>query len=79
MDKNKKKNKKKKKRYSLRNRIIISAVFVVLAAVVGVSIGYYNYVKSKIYAEPNEIEVKTVEKKSEEEVDYKEVDGITNV
>ena len=35
--------------------------------------------KSKIYAEPNEIEVKTVEKKSEEEVDYKEVDGITNV
>ena len=46
MDKNKKKNKKKKKRYSLRNRIIASAVFVVLAAVVGVSIGYYNYVKS---------------------------------
>ena len=33
----------------------------------------------KYYAKPNEIEVKTVEKKSEEEVDYKEVDGITNV
>ena len=79
MDKNKKKNEKKKKRYSLRNRIIASAIFMILAVVVGVSIGYYSYVKSKIYTEPNEIEVKTVEKRNEEEVDYKEVDGITNV
>ena len=79
MDKNKKKNEKKKKRYSLRNRIIASAIFMILAVVVGVSIGYYSYVKSKIYTEPNEIEVKTVEKKNEEEVNYKEVDGITNV
>ena len=79
MDKNKKKKEKKKKRHSLRSRIIVSAIFMILAVVVGVSIGYYNYVKSKIYTESNKIEVKTVEKKNEEEVDYKEVDGITNV
>ena len=70
---------KDKKKYSLRNRIIISTISIVLAVVVGVVIGYYSYVKSKIYAEPSEIEVKTVEKKSEEEVDYEEVEGITNV
>ena len=70
---------KDKKRYSLRNRIIISTISIVLAVVVGVVIGYYSYVKSKIYADPSEIEVKTVEKKNEEEVDYEEVEGITNV
>ncbi|WP_243124879.1 LCP family protein [Clostridium cuniculi] len=70
---------KDKKRYSLRNRIIISTISIVLAVVVGVVIGYYSYVKSKIYAEPSEIEIKTVEKKNEEEVDYEEVEGITNV
>ena len=70
---------KDKKKYSLRNRIIISTISIVLAVVVGVVIGYYSYVKSKIYAEPSEIEVKTLEKKNEEEVDYEEVEGITNV
>ena len=70
---------KDKKKYSLRNRIIISTISIVLAVVVGVVIGYYSYVKSKIYTEPSEIEVKTVEKKNEEEVDYEEVEGITNV
>lgn len=72
---------KDKKRYSLKKRIIISTISMVLAVVVvvGVVIGYYSYVKSKIYTEINEIEVKTVEKKNEEEVDYKEVEGITNV
>ena len=70
---------KDKKKYSLRNRIIISTISIVLAVIVGVVIGYYSYVKSKIYAEPSEIEVKTVEKKNEEEVDYEEVEGITNV
>ena len=70
---------KDKKKYSLRNRIIISTISIVLAVVVGVVIGYYSYVKSKIYADPSEIEVKTVEKKNEEEVDYEEVEGITNV
>jgi len=70
---------KDKKRYSLRNRIIISTISIVLAVVVGVVIGYYSYVKSKIYTDQNEIEVKTVEKKNEEEVDYEEVEGITNV
>ena len=70
---------KDKKKYSLRNRIIISTISIVLAVVVGVVIGYYSYVKGKIYAEPSEIEVKTVEKKNEEEVDYEEVEGITNV
>ena len=70
---------KDKKKYSLRNRIIISTISIVRAVVVGVVIGYYSYVKSKIYADPSEIEVKTVEKKNEEEVDYEEVEGITNV
>ena len=70
---------KDKKKYSLRNRIIISTISIVLAVVVGGVIGYYSYVKSKIYAEPSEIEVKTVEKKNEEEVDYEEIEGITNV
>ena len=39
---------KDKKRYSLRNRIIISAISMVLAVIVGGVIGYYSYVKSKI-------------------------------
>ena len=70
---------KDKKRYSLRNRIIISAISMVLAVIVGGVIGYYSYVKSKIYTKSSEIEIKTIEKKSEEDVEYKEVEGITNV
>ena len=46
---------------------------------VGISASYYSYVKSKIYTEFNEIKIKTVDKKSEDEVNYKEVEGITNV
>ena len=46
---------------------------------VGISASYYSYVKSKIYTESNEIKIKTVDKKSEDEVNYKEVEGITNV
>ena len=57
---------KDKKRYSLRNRIIISAISMVLAVIVGGVIGYYSYVKSKIYTKSSEIEIKTIEKKSEE-------------
>ena len=70
---------KDKKRYSLRNRIIISAISMVLAVIVGGVIGYYSYVKSKIYTKSSEIEIKNIEKKSEEDVEYKEVEGITNV
>lgn len=70
---------KNKKRSSLRNRIIILAISIVFIVIAGVGVGYYNYVKSKIYIEPTEIEVKTVENKNKEEVDYKEVEGITNV
>ena len=70
---------KDKKRYSLRNKIIISAISMILAVIVGGVIGYYSYVKSKIYTKPSEIEIKTVEKKSEDDVEYKEVEGITNV
>ncbi|MBP3914943.1 MAG: LCP family protein [Clostridium sp.] len=51
----------------------------VLAVIVGGVIGYYSYVKSKIYTKSSEIEIKTIEKKSEEDVEYKEVEGITNV
>ena len=70
---------KNKKRSSLRNRIIILAISIVFIIIAGVGVGYYSYVKSKIYIEPAEIEVKTVENKNKEEVDYKEVEGITNV
>lgn len=70
---------KNKKKSSLRNRIIILSISIVFTVIVGVSIGYYSYVKSKIYIEPTEVEVKTVENKNKEEVDYKEVEGITNV
>ena len=70
---------KNKKRSSLRNRIIILAISIVFIIIAGVGVGYYSYVKSKIYIEPAEIEVKIVENKNKEEVDYKEVEGITNV
>ena len=50
-----------------------------LAIIVGCAVGYYSYIKSKIYTKSNELEIKTIEKKSEDDVDYKEVEGITNV
>ena len=70
---------KDKKRYSLRSKIIISAICMMLAIIVGCAVGYYSYIKSKIYTKSNELEIKTIEKKSEDDVDYKEVEGITNV
>lgn len=68
---------KKKKINFLRNRIIVSVILIVFAIILGTAIGYYSYVKSKIYTKPNKIEVKTIE--NEDDVKYKEVEGITNV
>ena len=70
---------KYKKRHSLRNRIIILVISMILAVIVGGVIGYYNYVKSKIYTKPSEVKINTIEKKIEDDVEYKEVEGITNV
>ena len=69
-------NKKKKPK---KRTIILSIIFILVFAMVGISASYYSYVKSKIYTESNEIKIKTVDKKSEDEVNYKEVEGITNV
>lgn len=68
---------KKKKINFLRNRIIVSVILIVFAIILGTAIGYYSYVKSKIYTKPNKIEVKAIE--NEDDVKYKEVEGITNV
>lgn len=69
--------KKKKKINSLRNRIIVSTICIIFAIILGAAVGYYSYIKSKIYTKPNEIKVRTVD--NEENVKYKEVEGITNV
>ena len=68
----------KKKKLPKKSTIIISLIVIVIVSVVGLSVGYYNYVKSKIYTESNEIELKTVDKK-DDDIEYQEVDGITNV
>ncbi|MEN8077889.1 LCP family protein [Clostridioides difficile] len=68
----------KKKKLPKKSTIIISLIIIVIVSVVGLSVGYYNYVKSKIYTESNEIELKTVDKK-DDDIEYQEVDGITNV
>ena len=68
----------KKKKLPKKSTIIISLIVIVIVSVVGLSLGYYNYVKSKIYTESNEIELKTVDKK-DDDIEYQEVDGITNV
>lgn len=68
---------KKKKINFLRNRIIVSVILIVFAIILGTAIGYYSYVKSKIYTKPNKIEAKAIE--NEDDVKYKEVEGITNV
>ena len=61
----KKENKKKKPK---KRTIILSIIFILVFAMVGISASYYSYVKSKIYTESNEIKIKTVDKKSEDEV-----------
>jgi uncharacterized protein YneF (UPF0154 family) len=51
---------KKKKINFLRNRIIVSVILIVFAIILGTAIGYYSYVKSKIYTKPNKIEAKAI-------------------
>lgn len=63
---------KKKKINFLRNRIIVSVILIVFAIILGTAIGYYSYVKSKIYTKPNKIEAKAIE--NEDDVKYKEVE-----
>lgn len=70
---------KEKKKKPKKMIIIFSVIIILIVAIAGTAVGYYSYVKSKIYTESNEIKIKTVEKKSEDEIDYKEVEGITNV
>ncbi|WP_195987383.1 LCP family protein [Clostridium sp. D53t1_180928_C8] len=69
----------KKKKFPKKKRVIVSIITLVMVGIIGVVMGYFSYVKSKIYTEPNEVKLKTVEKKNEDDVDYKEVEGITNV
>lgn len=68
----------KKKKLPKKSTIIISLTIIVIFVIVGLSVGYYNYVKSKIYTESNEVKLKTVDKK-DDDIEYQEVDGITNV
>lgn len=70
---------KEKKKKPKKRSIILSVIIILMVGIVGTAVGYYSYVKSKIYTESNEIKIKTVDKKSEDDVDYKEVEGITNV
>lgn len=75
--------KNKKRKFSNKKRILLSSTIILLTIIVGVVAGYYNYVKSKIYTESKPIEIKTIEKNSDKdsdkEVEYDEVEGITNV
>lgn len=73
---------KKKRKLSNRKKVVISVFSVLLALIVLVASGYF-YVRSKIYRatkpieKPAVTENKTPEK--EETVEYKTVEGITNV
>ena len=69
----------KRKKFPKKKAIIGSIIILVIVAIIGTIMGYFSYVKSKIYTEPNEVKLNTVEKKIEDDVDYKEVEGITNV
>lgn len=71
-------NENKSKKFHKKYIIIVSLVFL-LIIFVGSTFVYYNYVKSKIYTEYKPIELELVRENEEEVVQYKEVDGITNV
>ena len=77
MRRNKKKN--NKKNFLTKKKLVISSTIILFAIIIGVVVGYYNYVKSKIYIETKPVEVNTTKNNSEKEVEYKEVEGITNV
>lgn len=78
--KKKRTKKKKKKKLSNKNKIIIGSVSIALALVLLVTSGYF-YVRSKIYRVSKPLEKPTVtqEKSNDEKVEYKTVDGITNI
>lgn len=63
-----KRNKKKK-----RNRIILLGVLVVLAVAIAVPVWYYYYIRKQVYVESKPTP------KTENKIDYTEVEGITNV
>ena len=81
MNKNKEKRSKKK---SLKKRSIIFSISTLLIlCVIGTCVAYYIYVRNKIYTKNENIQFQTIEyenkKKDDDEVNYKEVNGITNV
>ena len=81
MNKNKEKRSKKK---SLKKRSIIFSISTLLIlCVIGTCVAYYIYVRNKIYNKNENIQFQTIEyenkKKDDDEVNYKEVNGITNV
>ena len=68
------KNRKKrssKKRWSTKKKIILSTV-VVFALIIGMLASGYLYIRSRIYSGLNPSEITS-------DIDYQEVDGITNV
>lgn len=73
------KNKNNKRKYLTKKRVLVSLTIILLTIIVGVVVGYYNYVKSKIYIQSKPIEIKSVKKTSKQDVEYNEVEGITNV
>ena len=73
-------NRRKKRKLSKKKKIIISAFSVLLLLIVFIASGYF-YVRSKIYRPTKQIEKPTVTQntESEETVEYRTVEGITNV
>ena len=63
-----KENKKKKKN---KKKIILLSILGVLAILIAVAVGYYNHIRNQVY-----VDYKPTPKN---EVDYTEVEGITNV
>lgn len=73
-------NRRNKRKLSKKKKIIISAFSVLLLLIVFIASGYF-YVRSKIYRPTKQIEKPTVTQntESEETVEYRTVEGITNV
>ena len=65
------KDRKKKRK---KKKIIISSILGVLAIIIGLTVWYYNRIRNEMYIKPNNINTNT-----NKEVEYEEVEGITNV
>ncbi len=79
----KKKKKKKKRKLSNKGKVIVGCFSVILALILLITSGYF-YVRSKIYRATKPVEKSTVTEgntntEKEETVEYKTVEGITNV